>query len=463
MNGDDPIALLRALDPADEKHVDEVVGRLAAAGTPIRAVVQRPRGHGWRGRRVAWLLVATAATALLLGALIANPFSRSGTISAAEAKAQVARALDLEGNWHVEQTLQSTIAPPTAIPHFAQTSTTDTWHAGDGRLLVRSSGAGESVTSLYANGGARIYDSRRQQLTIRRFATPADMRDQERSYLPSSAAALYRAAFRIGKVRFAGSEKLHGRRVYRLAFDWLGSSYTLVFDADRRVPISSESRMPNVNGDQVLITRVIYTAYETVKSGPGLDRHLQLPAIPGGTKTTREEPLLIPAPVQGASAARAMRLIVSRSAGGFGASVSLSRARWVIVHRFRGGGIFAGAILPALAPGGAACYAYLEIAHPGGAAREANAGCPSGIGMTPSQDGLRMLVSGFTQATGIALRFANGVVVHPALRDGVVVATPPIGLFRYAATVVKTYPHGVVRREPLESFVLGAIPGWLAR
>ena len=38
---------------------------------------------------------------------------------------------------------------------------------------------------------------------------------------PPTAADLYRAAYRVGKVRLAGTETLGGRQVYRLAFDWL--------------------------------------------------------------------------------------------------------------------------------------------------------------------------------------------------------------------------------------------------
>src|SRR5205085_9445726 len=116
-----------------------------------------------------------------------------------------------------------------------------------------------SSTVLYARGERRSYDSRSSTLTIHRFALPADLADDLRSYLPPSAADLYRAAYRVGKVRLAGITTLAGRRVYRLAFDWLGSSYTLIFDADRQVPISSETRTPNGRAGANGSKRYFYT------------------------------------------------------------------------------------------------------------------------------------------------------------------------------------------------------------
>ena len=66
------------------------------------------------------------------------------------------------------------------------------------------------------------------------------MQDDERAFLPPTAADLYRAAYRDGRVRLAGDRRsVGGRAVYRLEFDWLGSSYTLTFDAD---PARARSR-----------------------------------------------------------------------------------------------------------------------------------------------------------------------------------------------------------------------------
>jgi hypothetical protein len=414
--------------------------------------------------RLALVAAVAIAAAVVVVALAANPFSRSGTISSAEAKAQVATALELAGNWHVAQTFQNTIAEASATPRFDQTVTVDSWHAADGRLLVTYSdrgGSGLTMTSLYAGGEARVYDSLARKLTIQSFALPADLRDQERRYLPATAANLYDAAYRVGNVRLAGIEKLGGRRVYRLAFDWAGTSYTLIFDAGRRVPLSSEARMPNA-GNKVLITRTVYTAYKRVEPGPQLDRRLQLPPIPTGAKVVRKAPFVIPQPIQGASAAPVMQALVDQSLGGFPPYVAVGRARWVLVHRYPGGGVFAAAIIPSKSATRDPCFAYIEIAHAGGAARPAGGGCPSGVGVMPSQDGKRMLVSGFTQATGIELRFAGGTRVRPALREGVFLATPPIKLFQHAVSIRRTYPNGVVRWEPLTFFAgLGPFPGWL--
>jgi hypothetical protein len=467
---DDPIALLRALDPADEKELDGLVAGLEARGAYASSVAP-PAAAKWHSRRVplgrlrlALVAAAAIAAAVVVVALAANPFSQSGTISSAEAKAQVATALELTGNWHVAQTIQNTIAEASATPRFDQTLTVDSWHAADGRLLVRYSdrgGSGLTLTSLYAAGEARLYDSLARKLTIQSFALPADLRDQKRRYLPATAANLYDAAYRVGKVRLAGIEKLGGRRVYRLAFDWAGTSYTLIFDAGRHVPISSESRLPNA-GNKVLITRTIYTAYERIEPGPQLHRRLQLPPIPPGAKVVRKAPFVISLPIQDASAAAVMRALVAQSLGSFPADVAVSRARWVLVRRFPGGGVFAAAIIPSKSATGDPCFAYIEIAHPGGAARPVSGGCPSGVGVQPSQDGKRMLVSGFTQATGIELRFARGARVRPALREGVVLATPPIRLFQHAVSIRRTYPHGVVRWEPLTFFAgFGPFPGWL--
>ena len=169
---------------------------------------------------------------------------------------------------------------------------------------------------------------------------------------------------------------------------------------------------------------------------------------------------MIHAPVQGA-AASAMRALKTYSLGGFPA-YSTSRAHAGLPFSLAHGGSFAAAIIPAVGDG-ATCFSYIEIPRRGGAVRPVNGGCPTGVGYTPSQDGTRMLVSGFTQSETIELRFAR----HPAsplLRDGVVLAAPRIALFRYALSIVRTYPHGVVRTEKLPFRLWsGDLPTWLAR
>ena len=124
MNRDDPIALLRALDPAAEKDVERVVGALATAGRIETALTRRPRRRLPRHR--AWLLAAAVAAAVVLAALAADPFAHDGSISAAQAKAQAARALSLQGDWHIAREIE--IA--------GGTTTEDAWHASDGRLVV---------------------------------------------------------------------------------------------------------------------------------------------------------------------------------------------------------------------------------------------------------------------------------------------------------------------------------------
>ena len=269
---DDPIAQLRALDPADEKELDELVAGLPGVGplAPRGAAAAAPALPRSRCSRP-----PARRPRVVLVALVANPFSGSGTISSAEAKAQVADALDLAGR------LARLAHPPvqqrhegsgSATPQWSKPLTEDVWHAPDGRLVITSTnGAGESSTWLYAGGERRSYDTYDNTLTIHRFVLPADLRDEMRTYLPPSATDLYRAAYRVGKVRLAGIETVGGRRVYRLAFDWLGSSYTLVFDADRKVPISSQTRTPNgpVAGapKRYFFTRVRYAAYRRVQPG----------------------------------------------------------------------------------------------------------------------------------------------------------------------------------------------------
>jgi hypothetical protein len=457
MNRDDPIALLRALDPADEKDVDALVGRLADAGTPIRALAQRPPRSGWTRRRAAWLVVAAAAVAVTLAALVADPFSRSGAISSAQAKAQVARALDLAGGWHVTRITQyggEGRGSPT--PHWSKPTSDDLWHAPDGRLVITTSDpSGDTSTWLYARGERRSYDSHGETLTIHRFVRAADLRDEMRTYLPSSAADLYRAAYRVGKVRLAGIETVGGRRVYRLAFEWLGSRYTLVFDAQRQVPISSESRTPNGPSSakgpkRYFFTRVRYTAYQRVQPGPVLDRHLVLPPIPAGARTVQEHPIVVPAPVVGASATTLVTGIIARYKS-LGADIKPAHARYAIVQAIPGGGVAALARMPGR-NSHLLCTAVAEFAHPGGEARLTSAGCGGAGGgyfSSPSQNGRALIVAGSVpHARALAFNFAGGKVVKVAMRDGSFLAAPALTLFQGPVTLVITKADGTVVRRP---------------
>ena len=121
----------------------------------------RRRRDGARRFPLALLAAAGATAAAVLVALVANPFAGSGTISSAEAKAQVAEALDLEGGWHVSRILQYSSGQRgsgSAAPQWSKPLTEDVWHAPDGRLLITSTnGDGESSTWLYAGGERRSY------------------------------------------------------------------------------------------------------------------------------------------------------------------------------------------------------------------------------------------------------------------------------------------------------------------
>jgi len=138
----------------------------------------------------------------------------------------VARALDIQGAWHIARVTQSANVKGSAAPRFKPGYTEAAWHAPDGRLLIRGSdGSGDTNTTLYAHAERREYNSSANRLRVHRFVLAADMNDEERMLLPATAADLYRAAYRLGKVRLAGIETVNGRRVYRLAFEWRGSSY----------------------------------------------------------------------------------------------------------------------------------------------------------------------------------------------------------------------------------------------
>ncbi len=290
---------------------------------------------------------------------------------------------------------------------------------------------------------------------------PADLRDELRTYLPPSAADLYRAAYRVGKVRLAGIETVGGRRVYRLAFAWLGSSYTLIFDASRQVPISSESRTPNgrvtANGPRrYFFTRVRYTAYERVQPGAVLDRRLALPRIPAGAKVVHERPIVVPTPVRGASARQLMRGIAARY-GTVGPDTAPARATYALVARVPGGGVAALAQIPSR-NARMRCMAMIEIAHPHGEARLASSGCSSGGGYftSSSHDGDAAIVGGrVLHARALELRSADGQSVRAQVSDGMFLVVAPVKLFQSRLTMVITKDDGTVAREPWPRFGIG--------
>lgn len=452
---DDPIAQLRALDPADEKELDVLVAGLPGVGPLLSAKPPRRR----RRSRFALLAAAGAVTAAVLVALVANPFAGSGTISSAEAKAQVAEALDLEGGWHVSRILQDSSGERgsgSATPQWSKPLTEDVWHAPDGRLVITSTnGEGQSSTWLYAGGERRSYDAYDNTLTIHRFVLQADLRDEMSRYLPASATDLYRAAHRVGKVRLAGIETVGGRRVYRLAFDWLGSSYTLVFDADRKVPISSQTKTPSGAAagapKRYFYTRVRYAAYRRVQAGEALDRRLVLPAVPNNAKIVQERPIVVPTPVRGASARQLALAVAARYKSTFAPASQLARATYSIVRPIPGGGLVALVRIPT---GNRTqfCTIGAEIAHPGGEARPGIAGCWSrggGYASSASQNGKVLILSGrVPDARALAFEFAGGRVVRAEMRDGTFLATPARALFEKPAKLVVTKHDGTVVRRP---------------
>jgi hypothetical protein len=467
MSRDDPIAQLRALDPADAKELETVLATLGPDALD-RIVAQRApaRAPARPARRPRFALLAAGAlgATFVVVALVANPFSRRGTISSAKAQAQVADALGLQGGWHVKSVWQGTEGAGSATPHYVPEYTDDAWHAPDGRLVITNTlPSGDSSTTLYARGERRSYDST-NTLRIHRFVNAADLRDEVRSLRPPSAADLYRAAYRIGKVRLAGIETIGGRRVYRLAFDWLGSNYTLVFDAHRRVPISSVSRSPSVPG-RFFFTRVRYAAYEHVRPGPSLDRRLALPAVPRDAKIVQDRPIVVPAPVRDASAERLARALASSFDGVPGRHLELARATYAVVQDVPGGGVVAIARIPNRGRD-RSCMATAEFAHPGGEARVTGSGCgDGGTGYSLSQTGRAMIVAGSTRrARAVELRFAGGASVQAGVRDGMFLATPPVELFRKQLTIVITNVDGSVDRRPLPQQFLGTrLPTWFTR
>jgi hypothetical protein len=453
MNRDDPIALLRALDPAAAKDVDRLVGRLAAAGRSETALTPRPRRPLLRRR--AWLVGAALAAAVVLAALAADPFAHDGSISAAQAKAQAARALALEGDWHIARVIE--VGGGTAIE--------DAWHASDGRLLVtRTAAANPKITrtTLFAGDERRTYDASTATLSVHRFVLAADLRDDERTYLPPTATDLYRSAYRLGKVRLAGIERIDGRPVYRLVFDWLGSSYTLIFDAGRHVPLSSESRTHVAGRLDTNLIRVRYTAYEQVQPGAGLDRHLRLPALPRSVKTIREPAIVVPRPVAGASARTLTAQIGAGFGGAFTRSTLAAHATYAFVAQLPGGAVAALVSAPVTgAPPLTRCIALVEIAHPGGEVFVHDSGCstPGLMFATASRSGQSLIFAGATNWPRVELRFAGGPVLPAEVRAGLWLATAPTTLLRHDLRIVSTNRNG--SRSISRSLSLFTIPGVL--
>ncbi|MDX6562172.1 MAG: hypothetical protein QOD65_1986 [Gaiellales bacterium] len=429
-------------------------------------------------RHAAVLAVIVMAVAVLVAALVANPFSRSGTVSAAEAKAQAAAALDFQGGWHITRVTTTGEVQPGKAPVFSGAVTEDAWHAPDGRMRVQSTiaGAGFGVCCsliLYAGGERQIYMADRKSTYVHRFALAADLRDDERAFLPPSAADLYRAAYRDGRVRLAGITRVQGRDIYRLEFDWLGSSYTLSYDSSRRVPISSEARTPmsrfrlpaqTAGARGSFVSRVRYTTYEQVDPGPLLNRHLTLPAGARTAKQLSDAPIFVPRPVQGASAARLARAVAHHMPGILPATAHLADASYAIVRQLAHGGMAAVALIPnhggkvsvsMLGLGGRTtlgnCISIAEIPHLGGEAVTTSTSCNgTSLGFW-NHDRTNALVGGTTTARRVDIRLHDGTTVRATLRRGVYFAILPAAKARYPFSILTTARDGSIKRQ------LGAI------
>ena len=455
MSRDDPIALLRALDPLNEKDLDRVVAALATAGRIDTVLIRRTRRR--LPRRRAWLVAAAVAATVVLAALAADPFAHDGSISAAEAKAQAARALSLEGNWHIAREIE--VAGGTA--------TEDAWHASDGRLVVtRTSVADPRITetTLFAGGERRTYDASSDTLSVHRFVLAADLRDDERTSLPPTATDLYSAAYRLGKVRLAGIERVDGRPVYRLVFEWLGSRYTLIFDAGRHVPISSESRTDVAGRLATHLVRIRYTAYERVQPGE-LARHLRLPPLPHAVRTVREPAIVVRRPVAGAAARALTAQIGSGFGGAFARRTLAAHATYALVAQLPGGAVAALLTAPVTgAPPLTRCIALIEIAHRGGEVFVHDSGCstPGLMFATASRSGQSLIFAGATNWPRVELRFAGGPVVRAKVRGGLWLASAPSALLRHDLAIVSTNRDGSRSiSRPLSPFTIpGVMPDW---
>jgi hypothetical protein len=459
------VAVLLALDPADAGGIEDVVRRLAMSDVLERTLTSaRPSER--RRFRPAWVAAAAAVVAVTAAVLVADPFAGRDTISSAAAKARVARSLELAGNWHVKWV--DTFADSSRPAYEPPPSATEIWHAADGRMLVvQTFGDGLRSTTLYANRERRVYDQRNDTVRVHRFALAADMRDEESLYRPPNATRLYRTAYRLGKVRLAGIEQVAGRPAYRLVFDWLGVGYTLVFDADRRVPISSESRSP-VNPRQTLTAHERFTAYERVPAGPALERRFEPPAMRAGTRVLDDPPLLIAAPRTGAEATAVARALDHDTGGSFSGPNGIARARFVIVRAVPGGGTAAIVRSTHGATRNPNCIALVQLGHPGGEAHLGFSECAKTIGEsltgTASASGTRMIVAGTVEpgTHRATLRFTNGTRIQLALTGRAFLATPPIGLFRYPVAVLTDTRRDALAHYALLPAPIG-LPPWLTR
>ena len=404
-----------------------------------------------RRRRGPWAAAAFAC-ALVVAALAIDPFTPSRSISSAQATGQAAAALDLKGAWHVTRVWRTGEAKGSGPPVFAKLASSirqDIWHAPDGRMLVRSDIVGGKfgvccAVTLYAGGERRTYIADRGILYLHRFAVAGDMRDDQRAYLPPSAADLYRTAYRDGVVRHAGTEMRAGRKVYRLAFDWLGSSYELIFDADRRVPISSEARTPG-DGGRTWVTRVRYSVYQRVQPGARLERRLRLPVAAGSAKRDFSVPaIVVPRPVTGAAAAPLVPSITARLQGVMPPTAARGRSTYALVRPLRGEGFAAVVLIPDRAIPAKNCLAIAEIAHRGGEASIGPAGCGSSVLSTWSRDRTMALVAGTTRAHRVDLRFPDGTTIRASLRQGVYLAALPARRATRRFSIVSTSREGVV-------------------
>jgi hypothetical protein len=212
-------------------------------------------------------------------------------------------------------------------------------------------------------------------------------------------------------------------------------------------------------------TRVRYAVYRHVQAGPSLDRRLTLPPIPRDAKVIRDRPIVVPAPVVGASAARLVRSIAHFFDDVPGRHLEYARATYAVVQDVAGGGVVAIARIPN--PGRDRwCMATAEFAHPDGEARVLGTGCgDGGTGVSLSQTGRAMIVAGSTRrARAVELRFAGGERVQAGVHDGIFLAAPPIQLFEKPFTLVVTNVDGSVQPRLMSQQILaGPLPSWFAR
>ena len=240
-------------------------------------------------------------------------------------------------------------------------------------IISRNSGVCCSVT-LYAGGERRTYSADRGILYVHRFAVAGDMRTASAPICPQRR-DLYRT---LPRRRGAPRRHQDARWPQGLPawFLWLGSSYELIFDADRRVPISSEARTPAAGG-RTWVTRVRYSVYGAFQPGARLELRLRLPVASGSAYAG----LLLPCDRRspsgtrrGGSAARAGHHGAPR--GGHAADGGARRSTYALVRPLEEG--FAAAVLiPDRAIPATHCLAIVEIAHRSGETSIGPARCDS--------------------------------------------------------------------------------------